>query len=232
MYTQSLLFMLFEKIVSWRFIFSYLSFGTCEPYLGVPSFCNGVLASDSYIFNYRNISQQEIARQLDDRINTEAIYSDSEECGDLVARLLCNYFFPSCGSREGGVHLPLSLCSRECNQVFSSCIRTIRLIQSFLSQTDGLDQINCANHSVEFGGLAACCTGLNITVTIPNTPDTGEPFLLKFPPPPPPPPQRDPSTCVLSISAFYLGRRPQNTCPYCAWYTQESSLLCHMFRVT
>ena len=104
--------------VQWSFIvLLILSIGTCQHYLRGSNLCNIFYKSTDYIFT--NMNQSLIPNELDERI-FHVLSGGDGECGDLISRVLCHYFFAPCGA-NGQLHLPLSLCPDECHYVQSVC---------------------------------------------------------------------------------------------------------------
>ena len=106
------------------------------------------------------MNQSFISTQLDERLFH--VLSDDGECGDLVSRLLCHYFFAPCGA-NGQLHLPLAVCPDECYYVQSICPVQWRKVNNLLPFAN-LDTINCSDGSI-LQGLAPCCIDAEIEIT-------------------------------------------------------------------
>ena len=131
--------------------------GTCLKYLGQSNLCNKFHKSTDYIFT--NMNQSFLSNELDGRILP--FLSGGEECGDLISRVLCHYFFAPCGA-NGLLHLPLAVCPDECDYVQSTCSRQWGIVNSLLSIAK-LNTINCTNGSL-LQGLAPCCIDAGIEI--------------------------------------------------------------------
>ena len=148
---------------------SFISFGTCEPFHTRSRICKDILSENvNYVYHTTGSPEQNtIAEELDKLDNTflqPVIALEGQECINLTAKYLCNYYFPSCGSQEG-VHIPVSICSRECNFVQARCPHMWNFIDAFLSQYTNLEMITCTNITAKFSGISPCCSGLDIDVT-------------------------------------------------------------------
>ena len=85
------------------------------------------------------------------------------ECGDLISRLLCHYFFAPCGA-NGQLHLPLAVCQEECQYVQSACESDWRVVSNLLS-SNGLGTVGCAStDAAVIQDLAPCCTDAGIKI--------------------------------------------------------------------
>lgn len=131
------------------------------------SFCDQYIDSDGYIFALSGSrSQSDISRHL--QFVKIAVDTADMLCREQISRVVCNYFYPSCGSREG-IHHPLSLCTEECEFVSVSCNTTWQAVMKTLTTLENsLGAINCTASSSRFGGLSACCIGAGINITIPG----------------------------------------------------------------
>ena len=105
-------------------------------------------------------------RQLD---IVEIIIDEGDpECLNLVRKVVCNFFFPSCGS-QSGVHRPVSVCSAECTFVAESCATTWELAQEALrlmapEDEPALGDIDCMDTASRVGNVSGCCSDVNVTV--------------------------------------------------------------------
>ena len=135
------------------FIHMY-SIGTCHKYFRQSTLCNKFHKSTDYIFTTMN--QSFISTELD-----EMILSNDGECGDLISRVLCHYFFAPCGA-NGQLHLPLAVCPDECHYVKSTCPAQWGRVNNLLSMAN-LNTINCTNGSL-LQGLAPCCIDAGIEI--------------------------------------------------------------------
>ena len=133
------------------------SIGTCHRYLRKSNLCNRFYESTDYIFT--NMNQSLISTELDERIFH--VLRDDGECGDLISRVLCHYFFAPCGANDQ-LHLPLAVCPDECHYVQSTCPIQWRRVNSLLNVTF-LNTINCTNGSL-LQGLAPCCIDAEIKI--------------------------------------------------------------------
>ena len=84
------------------------------------------------------------------------------ECGDLISRILCHYFFAPCGA-NGQLHLPLTVCPDECHYVQSTCEGHWRTVNNLLI-TSGLSTIGCTSTDALIQGLGSCCMDAGITI--------------------------------------------------------------------
>ena len=132
--------------------------GTCHKYLGQSNLCNKFHKSMDYIFT--TMDQSFLSDELDGRVLPYLI-GDDEECGDLISRVLCHYFFAPCGA-NGLLHLPLAVCPDECIYVQSACSRQWGIVNSLLSIAK-VNMVNCTNGSL-LQGLAPCCIDAGIEI--------------------------------------------------------------------
>ena len=112
--------------------------------------------SSDYIFTAMN--QSFLSNELDGRIHPVL----NGECGDLISKVLCHYFFAPCGA-NGSLHLPLSICSEECNYVQSACANEWRIVNNLLNNA-GITMINCKATSTLLKGLTPCCIDAGIEI--------------------------------------------------------------------
>ena len=99
---------------------------------------------------------------LDERI-LPFLSGDEGECGDLISRVLCHYFFAPCGANDQ-LHLPLSVCQEECRYVQSACTNQWRIANNLLSSA-GLNTVTCNATGSLLQGLALCCVGVGIEIS-------------------------------------------------------------------
>ena len=133
------------------------SIGSCQRYLGRSNLCNSLYKSSEYIFIATN--QSFVSNELDSRV-LPVLQGYSEMCSDLISRMLCHYFFAPCGA-NGLLHLPLSVCSKECHYVESTCTKEWIVVTNLLSVA-GLGIINCSTTDALLQGLAPCCIDAGI----------------------------------------------------------------------
>ena len=107
------------------------------------------------------MNQSYISTLLNQRIRPSLI--DDEQCGELISRLLCHYYFAPCGA-NGQLHLPLAVCPDECHYVQSTCPVQWRSVITTLGFT-GLSTVNCTDGSL-LQGLAPCCSDAGIEIEI------------------------------------------------------------------
>ena len=132
------------------------SIGTCHRYLGQTNLCNNFFTSSDYVFT--KINQSFISNELDARIDPVL----SGECGDLISRVLCHYFFAPCGA-NGLLHLPLSVCSEECHYVESTCASEWKVVNNLL-RNPRLKPVDCGITGALLQGLTLCCTHAEIDI--------------------------------------------------------------------
>ena len=108
------------------------------------------------------MDQLVLSNILDERI-VPFLRGDNGECGDLMSRLLCHYFFAPCGA-NGQLHLPLAVCQEECQYVQSTCENQWRITNSLLSSA-GLGTISCSATGSPLQGLALCCIDAGIEIS-------------------------------------------------------------------
>ena len=135
------------------------SIGTCQRYLGQSNLCNDVYNPSDYIFTAMN--QTLLANELDNRIFY--VLRDSGECGDLISKVLCHYFFAPCGA-NGLLHLPLSICPEECNFVEAACAKQLGLVNNLLRGSANLNIISCRATGALLQGLSPCCIDAGIEI--------------------------------------------------------------------
>jgi hypothetical protein len=152
------------------------SIGACHKYLqqSDPGLCNQFYESTDYIFTTMN--QSFVSTLLNDRILPFLI--EDEECGDLISRLLCHYFFAPCAA-NGQLHLPLAVCPDECYYVQSACPVQWRNVIRTLGFA-GLNTINCTDGSF-LQGLAPCCVDAGIEITSELTKLNHASLLIQIP---------------------------------------------------
>ena len=138
----------------------HCSIGTCHNYLRHSNLCNSFFESIDYIFT--TMDQLTLSTKLDERLLY--VLSDDGECGDLMSRLLCHYFFAPCGA-DGQLHLPLALCQEECQYVQSTCENQWRRANNLLSIA-GLGTVSCSSTGSLLQGLALCCIDAGIATDI------------------------------------------------------------------
>ena len=153
--------MLLFMIIQAKNEYNSCSIGTCQPYLHQTNLCNAYYNSSDYIFTAINQSQNIVSNELNGRI-FPVLSRDDEECGDLISRVLCHYFFAPCGT-NGLLHLPLAICPDECNYVQSACSRQWGIANNQLSNA-GLSTVSCSATGALLKGLAPCCTGAGIKI--------------------------------------------------------------------
>ena len=108
------------------------------------------------------MNQSFVSKELDGRILPVL----SGECSDLISKVLCHYFFAPCGA-NGLLHLPLSICSEECNYVESVCASEWRIMNDLLNNA-GLSTVNCKATVILLKGLTPCCIDAGIDIASKN----------------------------------------------------------------
>ena len=136
------------------------SIGICHSYRRQSNLCNSFYGSTDYIFTTYTMDQSLLSTVLDERILPFLIAD--EECGDLISRVLCHYFFAPCGA-NGRLHLPLSVCPDECHYVQTVCAKQWRIANGLLSAA-GLSNISCSATGALLQGLAPCCTDAGLQI--------------------------------------------------------------------
>ena len=106
------------------------------------------------------MNQSYVSTLLNQRILPSLI--DDEQCGEVISRLLCHYYFAPCGA-NGQLHLPLAVCPDACHYVQSICPVQWRSVVTTLSFTD-LGTVNCTDGSL-LQGLAPCCIDAGTEIT-------------------------------------------------------------------
>ena len=107
------------------------------------------------------MSQSFVSNELNGRL-LPFLSGDDGECGDLISRVLCRYFFAPCGA-NGQLHLPLSVCQEECQYVQSACTNQWKIANNLLNSA-GLSTISCSATGSLLQGLALCCVDAGITI--------------------------------------------------------------------
>ena len=105
------------------------------------------------------MSQSVLSRELDERV-TPVVSGDDEECNNLIAKVVCHYFFAPCGA-NGLLHLPLSVCPEECHYVKSACANEWMIVNDLLENAQ-LGSINCNTTGALLQGLDPCCIDAEI----------------------------------------------------------------------
>ena len=106
------------------------------------------------------MNQSFVSNELDRRVLP--VLRHSGECGDLISKVLCHYFFAPCGA-NGLLHLPLSICPEECNFVEAACASKWKIVNALLSGA-GLSTINCSATGALLKGLTPCCIDADIEI--------------------------------------------------------------------
>ena len=132
------------------------------------TFCNDIIPSTAYVYMLAAVPQNQIVGQLDIvEIIIKTIAGEDLECLNLVKKVVCNFFFPSCGS-QSGVHRPVSVCGEECAFVAESCATIWEASQEALRLMTGdepaLGDIDCMNTTSRVGNLSGCCSDVNVTI--------------------------------------------------------------------
>ena len=111
-----------------------------------------------YISNRLDGTQQSISILLNNTFqNLEVITAThSEDCVDMVFKVICHYYFPTCGNITH-LHLPSPLCQEDCSYVQNNCQATWTAAQVAFTDTlfiscDDISQLLVPN----------CCTGAGI----------------------------------------------------------------------
>ena len=141
----------------------FCSIGICHNYLRRSNLCNSFYRSTDYIFT--TMDQLMLSTLLDERI-FPILHGNDGECGDLISRVLCHYFFAPCGA-NGQLHLPLSVCQEECQYVQSACESDWRIVDNVLSSA-GLSTVGCTSTDALIQGLAPCCIDAGIKIQSTN----------------------------------------------------------------
>ena len=108
------------------------------------------------------MDQLTLSTELDERVYP-LLSGFNGECGDLMSRLLCHYFFAPCGA-NGQLHLPLAVCPDECQYVQSVCERSWSIVNQLLSRA-GLGTVSCSATGSLLQGLALCCIDAGIDIS-------------------------------------------------------------------
>ena len=107
------------------------------------------------------MNQSFVLNELNGRL-LPFLSGEDGECGDLISRVLCHYFFAPCGA-NGQLHLPLSVCQEECQYVQSACTNQWKIANNLLNSA-GLSTISCSATGSLLHGLALCCIDAGITI--------------------------------------------------------------------
>ena len=108
------------------------------------------------------MNQSVLSRELDERVlPILQLSGDDEECNDLIAKVVCHYFFAPCGTNG----LPLSVCPEECNYVQSTCEKVWTGVSVSLHRATDLSAINCNATDSHLRGLFPCCINASIQIT-------------------------------------------------------------------
>ena len=142
-----------------RFLFYLDRFGNCEPYMGLSDTCSKFFTKDVdfiYISKSSELTQAEIARELDSA-TALTISVASQSCQDLIATLLCHYYFIPCGTNDTQT-VPVTVCPDECTRVITTCnnVWTTVLLGSELGLVD------CSKPAEAVQPLPSCCSGFGI----------------------------------------------------------------------
>ena len=143
------------------------SFGKCEVYESQADVCNGILIRGVdfvYISNGLDGTQDSISQLLNEQIkNLEEIIiaSHDKDCVDLVFRVLCYYYLPTCGNFTHP-RPPSSLCQEECLHVQNNCVPTWQAAKLAFTEPPFID---CNETSRLLFPLPNCCTGAYIELS-------------------------------------------------------------------
>ena len=88
-----------------------------------------------------------------------AFSSQEKSCIDLVLKIACHYYLPSCGTLTD-YHPPNSVCEEECEYVKSECSQI--WYTALLAFEIPLSFISCDDTSKLLYPLPNCCTGAGI----------------------------------------------------------------------
>ena len=132
-------------------------YGKCSVYLPDVDICDGVLKTRTgrvYISSQLR-DQNKITRLLSENRNTIAGYGAT--CAKQVYRVICNFYFPTCGN---STHLvpPSSVCQEECEMVQKECQPTWDAALFALRDIPSI--IDCNDTSKMLFPLPNCCRGL------------------------------------------------------------------------
>ena len=148
------------------FFLVYNSFGKCEVYNSQAEVCNGILVRGVdfvYISNGLDSTQERISEILNRGVKDleEIIASHDKDCVDLVFRVLCYYYLPTCGNFTHPLQ-PSSLCQEECLHVQNTCVPTWQAAKLAFTEPPFID---CNETSRLLFPLPNCCTGAYIVLS-------------------------------------------------------------------
>ena len=141
-----------------------IRFGVCEAYADEVVVCADVLqlGVDFVYISHSHGSQSDVTTLLNNNIETvvDLFTTHDKDCVDLVFRVICHYYFPSCGNITHTLP-PHSMCQEECAHVQSTCGATWQAA-ALAFNPDPF--INCSDTSRLLFPLPNCCTGTGITI--------------------------------------------------------------------
>ena len=105
------------------------------------------------------MNQSLLSKELDGRIFPVL----RGECGDLISKVLCHYFFAPCGA-SGLLHLPLSMCSEECHYVEIVCADQWKIVNTLLMGITKVNNISCEATGALLQDLTLCCIDAGIEI--------------------------------------------------------------------
>ena len=132
-------------------------------YTADTSVCSGsVKRGIDYVYARSRLGNQStIAQLLNKNVREiESVIDDHDKgCVNLVYRLLCQFYLPSCGNSTHPVR-PSSICQKECDMVRKECSDTWDVVMlAFKSVSPTVD---CTDTSNLLFPVAHCCTGAGL----------------------------------------------------------------------
>ena len=114
----------------------------------------------NYVYISHSIRHQRIITLLND--NAPEIYSNDDECVNLMFRVLCHYYLPPCDISHNNTIRLTSLCQEECAFVQSRCESTWKAAESALGRDLFID---CNDTSRLLYPQPHCCSEAGIEIT-------------------------------------------------------------------
>ena len=136
--------------------------GLCQAYQVGSILCDGNIGENVSVYISRHVSpQSDLTFRLNRLIGVD-FDATSNQCQDLIRRVLCLYYYPPCGL-NGTLTAPVSLCPEECSYVQHECLKLWNDLEITLLETS-LGFINCSSPGQRLKPLPHCCVDAGITM--------------------------------------------------------------------
>ena len=133
--------------------------GLCQAYQGESILCDDNIGENISVYINRHVRQSELTIKLN-RFIRVVFGTTSNRCKNLIRRVLCLYYYPTCGI-NGILAPPNSICPEECFYVQNECTNAWNYLA--LLESD-LGFINCNSPEQILDPLPHCCVDAGITM--------------------------------------------------------------------